>query len=99
MVLDVHRIDTRPEPGLRRIGCMVGARSGSARPLANAESLDQRLPTSHLVIIDAGHFVWQEAPTEYASIVIDSLTGTAHDPAQWSDGDARPATMNRVTPK
>jgi pimeloyl-ACP methyl ester carboxylesterase len=75
MVLDVHRIDTRPEPGLRRIGCMVGARSGSARPLANAESLDQRLPTSHLVIIDAGHFVWQEAPTEYASIVIDSLTG------------------------
>ena len=31
-------------------------------PLPNAEFLDQRLPTSRLVIIDAGHFVWEEAP-------------------------------------
>jgi pimeloyl-ACP methyl ester carboxylesterase len=26
------------------------------------------------VIVDAGHFVWEEAPAEYASIVIDSIT-------------------------
>jgi pimeloyl-ACP methyl ester carboxylesterase len=44
-------------------------------PLANAEFLDQRLPTSRLAIIDAGHFVWEEAPTEYASIILDSITG------------------------
>jgi hypothetical protein len=24
---------------------------------------------------DAGHFVWEEAPTEYASIILDSMTG------------------------
>jgi pimeloyl-ACP methyl ester carboxylesterase len=26
------------------------------------------------VIIDAGHFVWEEAPAEYASAVLDSIT-------------------------
>jgi pimeloyl-ACP methyl ester carboxylesterase len=26
------------------------------------------------VLIDAGHFVWEEAPAEYASIVIDAIT-------------------------
>ena len=45
-------------------------------PLANADFLDQRLPTSRVVIIDAGHFVWEEAPAQYASAVLDSVTGT-----------------------
>jgi pimeloyl-ACP methyl ester carboxylesterase len=44
-------------------------------PLANAEFLDDRLPNSRLVVIDAGHFVWEEAPAEYASAVIDWITG------------------------
>jgi pimeloyl-ACP methyl ester carboxylesterase len=26
------------------------------------------------VIVDAGHFVWEEAPAEYASIILDSVT-------------------------
>jgi metal-dependent amidase/aminoacylase/carboxypeptidase family protein len=25
--------------------------------------------------VDAGHFVWEEAPTKYAAIVLDSITG------------------------
>jgi pimeloyl-ACP methyl ester carboxylesterase len=37
--------------------------------------LDERLPTSRLVVIEAGHFVWEEAPTEYASIILDSIRG------------------------
>jgi len=45
-------------------------------PLRNAEFLDQRLPTSRLVIIDAGHFVWEEAPAKYGSAVLDSVTGS-----------------------
>lgn len=44
-------------------------------PVSNAEFLDERLPTSRLVIIDAGHFVWEEAPTRYASAVVDSVIG------------------------
>jgi pimeloyl-ACP methyl ester carboxylesterase len=42
-------------------------------PLVNAEFLHDRLPTSRLVIVDAGHFVWEEAPAEYASIILDSI--------------------------
>jgi pimeloyl-ACP methyl ester carboxylesterase len=44
-------------------------------PLSNAQFLDDRLPNSRLAIVDAGHFVWEEAPTEYASTVIDWITG------------------------
>ena len=40
-------------------------------PLVNAEFLAERLPHSALTMVDAGHFVWEEAPGEYASIVTD----------------------------
>jgi hypothetical protein len=33
------------------------------------------VPTHRLALIDAGHFVWEEAPTEYAAIILDSITG------------------------
>jgi pimeloyl-ACP methyl ester carboxylesterase len=52
---------------------IISGRHDSVVPLANAEFLDERLPNSRLVVIDAGHFVWEEAPAEYASAIIDSL--------------------------
>ena len=54
---------------------IINGRHDRVVPLANAEFLDARLPNSRLVVIDAGHFVWEEAPTEYASIVIDAIQG------------------------
>jgi pimeloyl-ACP methyl ester carboxylesterase len=27
-----------------------------------------------LRVIDGGHFIWEEAPAEYAAIVLDSIT-------------------------
>jgi pimeloyl-ACP methyl ester carboxylesterase len=54
---------------------IINGRHDPVVPLANAEFLDERLPTSRLVVIDAGHFVWEEAPAEYASIVLDSIAG------------------------
>jgi len=54
---------------------IINGRHDRVVPLANAEFLDQRLPTSRLVIIDAGHFVWEEAPANYASAILDSITG------------------------
>ena len=45
-------------------------------PLANEEFLDDRLPTSRLVVLDAGHFVWEEAPAEYASAVLGAIAGS-----------------------
>jgi len=55
---------------------LVNGRHDRVVPLANAEFLDQRLPTSRLVIIHAGHFAWAEAPAKYASAVLDSITGS-----------------------
>jgi pimeloyl-ACP methyl ester carboxylesterase len=53
---------------------IVNGRHDRVVPLSNAEFLDARLPASRLVIIDAGHFVWEEAPTEYASSVVEAIT-------------------------
>jgi pimeloyl-ACP methyl ester carboxylesterase len=54
---------------------IINGRHDRVVPLANAEFLDERLPNSRLRIIDAGHFVWEEAPAEYAAIILDSITG------------------------
>ena len=54
---------------------IINGRHDRVVPVANAEFLDERLPNSRLRIIDAGHFVWEEAPTEYASIILDSIAG------------------------
>ena len=53
---------------------IINGRHDRVVPVANAEFLDERLPNSRVVLIDAGHFVWEEAPTEYASIILDSIT-------------------------
>ena len=54
---------------------IINGRHDRVVPLANAEFLDERLPNSRLVIIDAGHFVWEEAPAEYAAIILDAIMG------------------------
>jgi pimeloyl-ACP methyl ester carboxylesterase len=54
---------------------IINGRHDRVVPVANAEFLDERLPNSRVVLIDAGHFVWEEAPTEYASIILDSING------------------------
>ena len=38
-------------------------------PPVNAEYLNERLPNSRLEIIDAGHFIWEDAADEYAKLV------------------------------
>jgi pimeloyl-ACP methyl ester carboxylesterase len=53
---------------------VINGRHDRVVPLANAEFLCERLPTSRLEIIEAGHFVWEEAPAEYASVVLNSIT-------------------------
>jgi pimeloyl-ACP methyl ester carboxylesterase len=52
---------------------IINGRHDRVVPVANAEFLDERLPDSHVVLIDAGHFVWEEAPTEYASTILAAL--------------------------
>jgi pimeloyl-ACP methyl ester carboxylesterase len=38
-------------------------------PLINAEYLHERLPHSELHLLDAGHFIWEDAADEYAALV------------------------------
>ena len=56
---------------------IINGRNDRVVPVANAEFLDERLPTSRVALIDAGHFVWEEAPAEYAAIIVDSITADA----------------------
>ncbi len=43
-------------------------------PRANAEFLHQRLPHSRLVTLDAGHYAWEETPTDYAAVILEAIT-------------------------
>jgi pimeloyl-ACP methyl ester carboxylesterase len=58
---------------------IIAGRRDPLVPMANAELLDQRLPHSRLVTVDAGHFVWEEASAEYASLVSDWVAGGHRD--------------------
>jgi pimeloyl-ACP methyl ester carboxylesterase len=52
---------------------IVNGRDDSVVPLANAEFLDSRLRNSRVVVIEGGHFIWEEAPAEYASAVLEAV--------------------------
>jgi pimeloyl-ACP methyl ester carboxylesterase len=54
---------------------IVNGRDDPVVPLSNAEFLDERLPNSRVVVIEGGHFIWEEAPVEYAGAVLESVTG------------------------
>ena len=53
---------------------ITGARD-TAVPPVNAEFLHERLPNSKLDLVDATHFVWEDAADEYARIVTDWWSG------------------------
>ena len=52
---------------------LINGRNDWVVPLANVEFLAERLPNSRLAIIDGGHFVWEEAPAEYAAEILASI--------------------------
>jgi len=60
---------------------IIAGRRDRVVPLANAEFLQAKLPNCRLTVVDAGHFVWEEAAGEYESIVVDWATGGYRDAA------------------
>jgi hypothetical protein len=50
------------------------------RDATNAEFLDERLPNSRVAFIDAGHFVWEGAPAEYARLILDAIAEESSRP-------------------
>jgi pimeloyl-ACP methyl ester carboxylesterase len=57
-------------------------------PLVNAEWVAARVPYGRLATVDAGHFVWEEAPDAFAAMVAD-WAGAGHRQAA-RDGRTRP---------
>ena len=57
---------------------IIVARHDRVVPPVNGEFLEARLPTSRAVFLDAGHFAWEDAPTEYASIILEAIQAPAH---------------------
>ncbi|MGH2849665.1 MAG: alpha/beta fold hydrolase [Solirubrobacteraceae bacterium] len=93
MVESMRYVRTYPEelprlaerlPHIETPVAIIAGRHDRAVPLVNAEFLHERLPHSKLVIVDAGHFVWEERAAEYASILAD-----------WIDGGYRQPHANR----
>jgi pimeloyl-ACP methyl ester carboxylesterase len=48
---------------------IIAGRRDMVVPPVNAEYLRERLPHSELHLLDAGHFVWEDAADEYAALV------------------------------
>jgi len=48
---------------------IISGRRDSVVPLVNAEYLHDRLPCSDLRVLDAGHFIWEDAANDYAALV------------------------------
>ena len=61
---------------------IINGRTDPVVPLVNAEYLHERLPYSELHVVDAGHFIWEDAADEYAAVVR----------AWWAGGFKRCAT-------
>jgi pimeloyl-ACP methyl ester carboxylesterase len=56
-------------PQVRTPVQIISGRRDEVVPLVNAEYLHERLPHSELRVIDAGHFIWEDAADEYAALV------------------------------
>jgi pimeloyl-ACP methyl ester carboxylesterase len=52
---------------------VINGRNDPVVLVANAEFLHARLPDSRVVIIDAGHFIWEEQPAQYAAAILESI--------------------------
>jgi pimeloyl-ACP methyl ester carboxylesterase len=53
---------------------VFGATDDPLVPVSNARYLADRVPGSELTILTAGHFAWEQAPAEFASMVADWVT-------------------------
>ncbi|HUQ55159.1 alpha/beta hydrolase [Lentzea sp.] len=58
-------------PGITTPVQVINGERDAVVPVSNAEHLHERLPDSRLAVVDAGHFVWEENPDEYARIVTE----------------------------
>ena len=61
-------------PHLRVPVTVVSGLRDHVVPLANATYVAERVPDGRSVVLDAGHFLWEEVPDQYAAAVLDVIT-------------------------
>jgi hypothetical protein len=71
----VRDLLTTIEAPRRRDKSIINRARDAVVPPVNAEYLHERLPKSKLDIIDAGHFVWEDAADTYAALVTSWWAG------------------------
>jgi pimeloyl-ACP methyl ester carboxylesterase len=71
-------------PEIRTPVLIIAGRHDPVVPLGNAEFLRATLPASELAVLDAGHFTWEDAADEYASLAT----------RWWDGGYARVGATN-----
>jgi pimeloyl-ACP methyl ester carboxylesterase len=64
-------------PGIETPVTIINGSHDPVVPISNAEFLAARLPHSRVEVIDGGHFIWEEEPSRYSALVLDSLGGNA----------------------
>ena len=62
-------------PGIETPVQIISGRRDTVVPPVNAEFLHARLPKSKLDLLDAGHFIWEDAADEYAALVTSWWSG------------------------
>jgi pimeloyl-ACP methyl ester carboxylesterase len=48
---------------------IISGKRDAVVPPVNAEFLHERIPGSKLDMLDAGHFIWEDAADQYAALV------------------------------
>jgi len=61
---------------------VVAGRHDHVVPLANADFVADRVPNARAVVLDAGHFLWEEVPNEYAAAVLEAIEPHRSDTTQ-----------------
>jgi pimeloyl-ACP methyl ester carboxylesterase len=63
-------------PSLQIPVTVITGRHDHVVPLANADFVADRVPGARSVVLDAGHFLWEEVPDQYAAALLQAINPT-----------------------
>lgn len=52
---------------------VISGRHDHVVPPVNAEFIAERVPDGRSTVLDAGHFLWEEVPDQYAAAILDAI--------------------------